>query len=137
MMRGSRVAVTRPKSPFTWFPCASNLTVVLTDENCVVLKTLYASALNCMPARRRNLMFLNSDMFQLLIPGPRATTDGALPKLPAAGRADAAVLNQRSNGRWLLDRLARPSTIGRQPPRPPTRPTPSVKQPQPKPELEV
>src|SRR5436309_15093253 len=76
-------------------------------------------------------------MFQLFMPGPRATTDGASPMVPAAGRANAAVLNQWSNVRWSLGSVGLPTTTGRQPSPPPVRSTPSVRSPVPKLLLEL
>src|SRR6266511_4235391 len=76
-------------------------------------------------------------MFQLLIPGPRATTDPALPRSPIAGRANAAVLNQRSKVRSLAGSSGLPTTTGRQPSPPPVRSIAGVRLLVSRPEFEV
>src|SRR5437660_12928449 len=48
-------------------------------------------------------------MSQLLMPGPRRLYLPALPSVPFAGRANAAVLKKRDSPRWLLGMLELPT----------------------------
>src|SRR5262249_29845895 len=71
-------------------------------------------------------IFLNSDRSQLLTPGPRITSFGALPNVPLAGRANASVLKKRVKARSPLDTMGLDSTTARTPSPPPAMSAPSV-----------
>src|SRR5262245_8703562 len=82
MRRESRAAVYWPKRALVCAPVLGlNCAVVSTAENCVWLKALYISNRYCIdtpfspPIRK----FLNIEMSQLFVPGPRIGSFGALP----------------------------------------------------------
>src|SRR5512132_2158140 len=98
MMRGARVATTVPNSAFTCCPFGWNRAAVLTLENWVWLKVLYASQ----RSEKNRLSLLIGKCFvsavsMLFTPGLRTVY---LPKLPGSfepGRQKAAVLNHWEN----------------------------------------
>src|SRR5207244_12146502 len=58
--------------------------------------------------------FLNSETSQLLIPGTRKTSRGALPQVPCGGKAKAAVLRFLSKVRSSLGRTGLAIMLGRE-----------------------
>src|SRR5262249_23558518 len=124
--RGSLVAVTCPNRALIFLPkvgdvaLPSNRIVLSTVINCVWLKALYISH------RSWNMyfsflsgIFLKNEMSQLLVPGRRNTSFGALPKSPLAGRAKTDVSNQRSKLRSPRERTGLPVITTRAPSPPP------------------
>src|SRR5262245_4649427 len=88
MRRESRAALYQPKRALVCAPVLGlNCAVVSTPENCVWLNALYISNRYCIdtpfspPIRK----FLKTEMSQLLMPGPRIGSFGALP-IPNSAR---------------------------------------------------
>src|SRR5713226_1318664 len=96
-MRGSRVLVICPEPPAFGLPrlcpAVGADRFLFTFAHCVWLKTLKNSKRSCNRALSVKLKFLNSDISQLLIPGPRRKLRRTVPKLPSAGRAKIPGLN--------------------------------------------
>src|SRR5581483_328698 len=96
-MRGSRALVICPElpafAPLNGVPAVGADIEAFTSPHCVWLKTLKYSNRSCTRVFSVKMKFLNSDMSQLLIPGPRSQLRRTFPKLPSAGRAKTAGLN--------------------------------------------
>src|SRR5262245_19940317 len=100
MFLGSRVEFTWPLVPrvaaVTCDPGFAPEIPVMMPAHCVWLKVLKVSRRNWVVMRSEILVFLNSEMSQLLMPGPYKMPFPVVPRDPLSGRANTRGLKYSS-----------------------------------------
>jgi len=93
MTRGGRLELKAPKFGSICWPAGLNCAPVNRPANCVWFQALKNSARNWIQRdSEKSEKRLEADISQLLMPGPRRIPMPAVPNVPTAGRAKAAVL---------------------------------------------